>query len=152
MPLATGAAVACPDRPVVNLQAEGSAMYTLQALWTQARESLDVTTVVLNNASYAILHIELTGPARRPVRARGPCSTCPASTLAAMSRGMGVPATRATTAEELASQLRDGDRRARPPPHRSDGRTPLLEPSPRLRGRILARRGVIQSPCPGDGV
>ena len=60
MPLATGAAVACPDRKVLNLQADGSAMYTIQALWTQARENLDITTVLLNNRSYAILRHELT--------------------------------------------------------------------------------------------
>ena len=59
MPVATGAAVACPDRKVVSLEADGSAMYTLQSLWTQAREGLDVTTVVFNNGSYAILEMEL---------------------------------------------------------------------------------------------
>ena len=59
LPLATGAAVACPDRKVICLQADGSAMYTIQALWTQARESLDVTTILLNNRSYAILKQEL---------------------------------------------------------------------------------------------
>ena len=57
--MATGAAVAAPDRPVLCLQADGSAMYTLQALWTQAREGLNVTTVVLSNRSYAILNMEL---------------------------------------------------------------------------------------------
>jgi acetolactate synthase-1/2/3 large subunit len=59
MPLATGAAVACPERKVVCLQADGSALYTLQALWTQAREGLDVTTVLFSNRSYAILRDEL---------------------------------------------------------------------------------------------
>ncbi len=59
LPLATGAAVACPDRKVVSLQADGSGMYTLQALWTQARERLDVVTVIFANRSYAILHGEL---------------------------------------------------------------------------------------------
>src|SRR5215203_4765442 len=59
LPLATGAAVACPDRKVICLQADGSAMYTVQALWTQAREGLDVTTILLNNRSYAILKHEL---------------------------------------------------------------------------------------------
>ena len=58
-PLATGAAVACPDRKVVGLQADGSAMYTVQALWTQAREGLDVTTVLFSNRSYQILRGEL---------------------------------------------------------------------------------------------
>ena len=59
IPLATGAAVACPDRKVISLQGDGSAMYTLQALWTQAREGLDVTTVIYANRSYAVLHEEL---------------------------------------------------------------------------------------------
>jgi acetolactate synthase-1/2/3 large subunit len=59
MPCATGTAVACPDRPVINLQADGSAMYTLQALWTQAREQLNVTTLICSNRSYLILQAEL---------------------------------------------------------------------------------------------
>ena len=59
MPVATGAAVACPDRKVLNLEADGSAMYTLQSLWTQAREGLDVTTIIFNNRAYAILNLEL---------------------------------------------------------------------------------------------
>ena len=59
IPVATGAAVACPDRKVVCLEGDGSGMYTLQALWTQARESLDVTTLIFANRSYAILNIEL---------------------------------------------------------------------------------------------
>ena len=59
LPVANGAAVACPDRKVVCLHGDGGAMYTLQALWTQAREQLDVTTVIFANRSYAILNIEL---------------------------------------------------------------------------------------------
>ena len=59
LPLATGAAVACPDRKVICLEGDGSGMYTLQALWTQAREGLDVTTVVFANRTYAILRHEL---------------------------------------------------------------------------------------------
>ncbi|UHL62735.1 acetolactate synthase large subunit [Paralcaligenes sp. KSB-10] len=59
LPLATGAAVACPNRKVILMQADGSGMYTLQALWTQAREQLDVVTVIFANRSYAILHHEL---------------------------------------------------------------------------------------------
>ena len=58
MPLATGAAIACPDRRVVTVQADGSGMYCLQALWTQARENLDITTIVLANRAYAILKYE----------------------------------------------------------------------------------------------
>src|SRR5439155_8849894 len=59
LPVAVGAAIACPDRPVFALEGEGSAMYTIQSLWTMAREELDVTVVIFNNRSYAILNIEL---------------------------------------------------------------------------------------------
>src|SRR5207237_4165379 len=57
-PVATGAAVACPDRRVVCMVGDGSAMYTIQSLWTQARENLDVTTIVFANHSYQILKTE----------------------------------------------------------------------------------------------
>ncbi|HSU06614.1 MAG TPA: acetolactate synthase large subunit [Acetobacteraceae bacterium] len=67
-PLATGAAVGAPGRRVVNLQADGSAMYTLQALWTQARERLDVTTVLFSNRKYAILIGELANVGANPGR------------------------------------------------------------------------------------
>ncbi len=68
LPLATGAALAAPGRRVVSLEADGSAMYTLQALWTQAREKLDVTTIVLANRSYAILKTELAAVGANPGR------------------------------------------------------------------------------------
>ncbi|WP_238529707.1 acetolactate synthase large subunit [Pseudooceanicola batsensis] len=61
LPLSVGAAIACPDRKIVNLQADGSAMYTNQALWTMARERLDVCVVIFSNRRYAILHGELKG-------------------------------------------------------------------------------------------
>ena len=57
-PVATGAAVACPDRKVICMVGDGSAMYTLQALWTMAREKLDVTIVVFANRAYQILRGE----------------------------------------------------------------------------------------------
>ncbi|HTZ08377.1 MAG TPA: acetolactate synthase large subunit [Acidimicrobiales bacterium] len=108
MPLATGAAVACPGRRVLSLEADGSAMYTLQALWTQAREGLDVTTVILDNGAYAILELELgrvgaepPGPRARRMLSLRP----PALDFVALAAGMGVPATRATTAEEFTDQL-----------------------------------------------
>ena len=81
LPAATGAAIAAPDRPVLCLEADGSALYTIQALWTQAREQLNVTTVLINNAAYAILRMELARTRRRArARASAPrgCSTCPA--------------------------------------------------------------------------
>jgi acetolactate synthase-1/2/3 large subunit len=108
MPVATGAALACPDRKVLCLEADGSAMYTLQSLWTQAREGLDVTTVVFNNGSYAILKWEL---ARVGAGTPGPSANeildldHPALDFVALARGMGVPATRATDAESFTTQL-----------------------------------------------
>ena len=108
LPLATGAAVACPERKVVALQADGSAMYTLQALWTMAREGLDVTTVVLSNRSYAILNMELQ---RVGAEAGGPRARAmldlhdPDLDFASLARGMGVGATRAETAGEFTDQL-----------------------------------------------
>ncbi|HEY5025979.1 MAG TPA: acetolactate synthase large subunit [Acidimicrobiales bacterium] len=108
LPVATGAAVACPDRPVLSLEADGSAMYTLQSLWTQVRESLDVTTVVLNNGSYAILELELSrvGAGDPGPRARDMLDLKhPELDFVALASGMGVPAARATTAEEFTTQL-----------------------------------------------
>lgn len=108
MPLATGAAVACPDRKVINLQADGSAMYTLQSLWTQARENLDVTTIVLSNRAYGILNLELE---RVGALERGPKALSmldlsnPVMDFASMARGMGVEASTARTAEEFNTQL-----------------------------------------------
>jgi acetolactate synthase-1/2/3 large subunit len=110
LPAATGAAVAAPDRPVLCLQADGSAMYTLQALWTQAREGLNVTTVVLANRSYAILNLELH---RVGADAGGPLSrrlldlTDPDLDFVSLSRGMGVPARRVETAEALTAAMEE---------------------------------------------
>jgi acetolactate synthase I/II/III large subunit len=108
LPAATGAAVASPGRRVLSLEADGSAMYTLQALWTQARESLDVTTVVLANRSYAILQFELArvGATGSGERAGAMLDLHdPTLDFVALARGMGVPAERATTADDLATFL-----------------------------------------------
>jgi acetolactate synthase-1/2/3 large subunit len=111
LPMATGAAVAGGERPVLCLQADGSAMYTLQALWTQAREGLGVTTVLLSNRSYAILNIELH---RVGADAGGPQArrlldlSEPDLDFCALARGMGVPARRAESAEDLADALTSG--------------------------------------------
>jgi len=108
LPLAAGAAVGAPDRKVVCLQADGSAMYTLQALWTMAREDLDVTTILLNNRSYAILNLEL---ARVGATDPGPAALSmldlsnPDMDFTALAQGMGVTAERATTAEEFTAAL-----------------------------------------------
>jgi acetolactate synthase-1/2/3 large subunit len=109
LPCATGAAVACPNRRVIAFQADGSAMYTLQALWTQARESLNVTTLVCNNRSYRILQIELSraGVAEPGRKARSLTELAnPELDWVHLARGMGVPAIRVETAEALAENLR----------------------------------------------
>jgi len=108
LPCATGAAVACPDRRVIAYQADGSGMYTIQALWTQARESLNVTTVLCNNHSYRILQVELaragvTEPGRK-ARSLTDLSN-PNIEWASLARGLGVPAVRVETAEALTLEL-----------------------------------------------
>jgi acetolactate synthase-1/2/3 large subunit len=109
LPVALGAAVAAPDRRVIALQADGSAMYTLQAWWTMARESLDVTTVIFNNSSYAVLNMELdrVGAAAGGEKAKAMLDLHrPDLDFVALATGMGVPATRATTCEAFAEELR----------------------------------------------
>jgi acetolactate synthase-1/2/3 large subunit len=108
LPVATGAAVACPDRKVLCLEADGSALYTFQSLWTMAREGLDVTTVLYNNRSYSVLNMELdrVGGGEPGPRARAMFDlAAPAMDFVALAHGLGVPATRAETAEDLCVQL-----------------------------------------------
>ncbi len=111
LPAATGAALGAPDRKVLSLEADGSAMYTIQALWTQAREGLDVTTVIFSNRSYGILNVELgrVGAAGGRPRATDMFDLGrPPIDFVALAEGMGVPARRATTAEELIAGLERG--------------------------------------------
>jgi acetolactate synthase-1/2/3 large subunit len=107
LPVAVGAAVACRDRKVVALEADGSALYTLQSWWTMAREGLDVTTVLLNNRSYAILNMELgrVGAAAGPRAKEMLDLSRPDLDFVSLARGMGLDASRATTADELVDQL-----------------------------------------------
>lgn len=109
LPVATGAAVACPGRPVLCLHGDGGAMYTVQALWTHAREGLDIKTIIFANRRYQILQIEL---ARLGMQNAGPKALSmldlgnPDLDWPMLARGMGVPASRAETAEDLARALR----------------------------------------------
>jgi acetolactate synthase-1/2/3 large subunit len=108
IPVATGAAVACSDRKVVCLEADGSAMYTIQGLWTQAREGLDVTTVIFANRRYAILEIELqrVGAGETGAGAREMLGIDrPDLDMVGLASGMGVPGTRATSAEAFHAQF-----------------------------------------------
>jgi acetolactate synthase I/II/III large subunit len=122
---AVGAAIACPDRTVVNLQGDGGAMYTPQALWTQARESLHVVTLVCANRSYRILQLEL---ARAGVASPGPLSRSlvdlsrPRIDWTQLARGMGVEA---RSVDDVAS-LRQALARA------------LAEPGPHLVEMVMA--------------
>jgi acetolactate synthase I/II/III large subunit len=131
LPVATGAAVAAPDRPVVSLEADGSALYTIQALWTQARERLDVTTVLINNAAYAILRMELarTAAGRAGERASRMLDLSgPTPDFTQISTGLGVPAVRVTTAGELDTALRRAY--AEPGPHLIEAIVPPVVPPP----------------------
>jgi acetolactate synthase-1/2/3 large subunit len=111
MPMATGAAVACPDRPVLNLEADGSAMYTIQALWTQARENLNVTTVLFNNRSYAILRSELANVGAQNVGRKALDMldlSRPDLDFVRLARGMGVPGERVESMDEFNSAVARG--------------------------------------------
>jgi acetolactate synthase-1/2/3 large subunit len=110
LPLAVGAAIACPERPVLCLTADGSAMYTLQALWTMAREKLNVLTVIFANRRYRILDIEMR---RTGANGFGPAADTlidignPDLNWVSLASGMGVAATRATSAAEFTAQFRE---------------------------------------------
>jgi acetolactate synthase-1/2/3 large subunit len=123
LPAAVGAAVAVPDRKVVALQADGSAMYTIQSLWTAARERLDITVVIFNNRSYGILRGEL---ARLGVPSGQQAHdmldlTRPDINFVSLAEGLGVQAETATTAEQFIGALRRG----------------LDDPGPRLIDAVL---------------
>jgi len=117
LPLALGASIGCPERKVVALQADGSAMYTVQALWTMAREQNDVTVVIMNNRSYAILNIELARVGAGQPNAKTLSMldlSQPDLDFVALAEGMGIRAVRATTAEEFDNAFRDAMARQGP--------------------------------------
>jgi acetolactate synthase-1/2/3 large subunit len=109
LPAATGAAVACPDRKVISLNGDGSAMYTVQALWTQVRENLNITTIIFANRKYAILQVEF---GRVGAHNPGPKAmsmldlTKPELNWVSMAEGMGMPAWRATSLEQFNQALK----------------------------------------------
>ena len=124
LPCAVGAAIACPDRPVIAFQADGSGLYTIQALWTMARESLDIVVVICANRVYRILQAEL---ARAGVAEPGPKARSltdlgrPEIDWVAAARGLGVPGVRVDEAETFAAEFRRA----------------LSEPGPRLIEAVL---------------
>ena len=108
LPSAIGAAIACPDRPVIALIGDGTSMYTIQALWTMAREKLNVTSIIFNNASYSVLNIELE---RVGAESAGPKAKSqldlngPVIQFAQLAQSMGVHGVSVSTAEELVKAL-----------------------------------------------
>jgi acetolactate synthase-1/2/3 large subunit len=125
LPVAVGAAVAAKNRPVLALVGDGSSMYTIQSLWTIVAEKLDVTTVIMNNGSYAILNIELE---RVGAEKAGPKALAqldisePGIDFVSIAKGMGMPAERVRTAEEFNSALERAFRE--PGPHLIDAIVP----------------------------
>jgi acetolactate synthase-1/2/3 large subunit len=117
LPVAVGAAIACPGRKVIALEADGSGMYTLQALWTMARERLDIVTVILANRRYRILDIEMQ---RTGAQGFGPRANDmidigrPDLDWVKLSEAMGVPAAAATTADEFIAMFRKAVRNRGP--------------------------------------
>lgn len=129
LPAAIGAAIACPDRKVICLEADGSALYTIQSLWTMAREGLDIVVVIYNNRKYSILEMEFSRTGARGGRP-GPKAASllsigePDIDFVAIATGMGVNATRATTADAFSKQLRTAV--STPGPHLIDALVPTL--------------------------
>lgn len=110
IPLATGAAIASPNRKVVTLQADGSGLYTAQALWTQAREKLDVLTLIWANRSYATLYNELKSVGATAGRKADRMLTLddPPIDWVSLAKSYGVEAVAVTTAEDLVDAIRIG--------------------------------------------
>jgi acetolactate synthase-1/2/3 large subunit len=107
-PVATGAAVACPDRKVICMVGDGSAMYTLQSLWTQAREGLNITTIVFANRTYQILRGEFDGvgagePGQRALDMLS--IDRPSLDWVALAKGMGVPGRAVSNADDFNKAL-----------------------------------------------
>jgi len=125
LPVAIGAAIAGQDRSVISLVGDGSAMYTIQSLWTMMNENLDVTVIVLNNRSYAILNIELerVGAEGAGPKAKSQLDLSKTEIdFVAMAKGMGMPAETATTAKEFNDALSRAIRE--PGPHLIDAIVP----------------------------
>jgi acetolactate synthase-1/2/3 large subunit len=125
LPVAIGAAIAGKNRPVLALIGDGSSMYTIQSLWTIVAEKLDVTTVIFNNGSYAVLNIELERVGAKKVGPKAKAQldiSKPRIDFVSIAKGMGMPAERARTAEEFNRALENAFRE--PGPHLIDAIVP----------------------------
>lgn len=149
LPAAVGAAIACPDRPVIALVGDGSAMYTIQALWTMARENLNVVSIIFNNGAYGILSMELerVGAEKAGPKAKAQLDLHnPALNFVRLAEGMGVSAVRAATAEEFVTALARAF--ATPGPHLIDAIVPSTFSGLKLKALPHALRllGVLPQP------
>ncbi len=149
LPVAVGAAVAAPDRPVIALEADGSSLYTIQSLWTMVREQLNVTVVLFNNRSYGILNVELQ---RVQADGAGPKAKSqldlsrPDVDFVALATGFGVPAKRVETADELLRELERAI--AEPGPHLIEVLVPNVLSDRRLRAMPVALKALGRLPRP----
>lgn len=153
LPVAIGASIAATsageDRPVICLVGDGSSMYTIQSLWTMVNENLDVTVIILNNRSYAILNIELerVGAEGAGPKAKSQLDLAQAEIdFVAMAKGMGMPAEKVTTAEEFNDALKKALRE--PGPHLIDALVPSEYEGMKLKvlPHLLNAIGSIPSP------
>jgi len=149
LPVAVGAAIACPGRPVLALEGDGSAMYTIQSLWTMAREQLDVTAVIMNNRSYAILEIELerVGAERPGPTAKEQLDLAgPDLDFVQIASGLGVSSVRVDTADDLLAALERAI--AEPGPHLIEAVVPSVYSGLKLRAMPHALRVLEKLPRP----
>ena len=149
LPVAVGAAIAGGNRPVIALVGDGTAMYTIQALWTIVREKLDVTTIIFNNRSYAILNIELerVGAENPGPKAKSQLDLSqPQIDFVSMAKGMGMPAVQVKTAKELNKALQKAF--SEPGPHLIDAVVPSEYEGLKLKAlpHVLGAINSIPSP------
>jgi acetolactate synthase I/II/III large subunit len=149
LPVAVGAAVAAPDRPVLALEADGSSLYTIQSLWTMVREQLNVTVVLFNNRSYGILNVELQ---RVQADGAGPKAKSqldlshPDVDFVRLAQGFGLPAKRVDTAEDLLQELERAI--AEPGPHLIEVLVPNVLSDRQLRAMPIALKALGHLPRP----
>ena len=142
LPLAVGAAIACPDRPVIALEADGSALYTIQSLWTMVREQLDVTVVLFNNHAYGILDTELARAGEKDPGARARAQLelgNPDLDFVAIGTGLGIASRRIQEAGPLTDALAEAI--ADPGPHLIEVVVPTEAPPPAVTDYAVSAPG-----------
>ncbi len=151
LPNAVGAAIACPDRPVIAVIGDGTAMYTIQALWTMAREGLNVTAIICSNAAYSVLNLELdrVGAEASGVGDKAASQldlSHPPIDFARLGEGMGVPGTTCENSDAFCAALEKA--LATPGPQLIDARIPESLDARKRRMLPLALRALPKLPQP----